>query len=378
MLDFVGNGHAEFRSDLGLRAILGVSRRQLEKQIEAGFPLLPSGCTISLDKQSRELILDNLKRSLSLRHGRLIAEVRRLGPDASLREVLEDLGTEIPEFYRGGRSLTDLRRGAGFAVESGDHREDRLARFIPRILHVDDPERLRTYRSFLRRQAVADPGDGRGQRLLLMLATSLLGPEAALDPASCLDAFARNRAVSAEIADILDLLEEQIEHQSAGTRLPSEVPLRLHARYSRTEIMAAFGDVRGGGLYEPREGVYHHPDTKSDLLFVTIQKSEADYSPSTLYEDYAISPEEFHWQSQSTTRSGSETGQRYIRHAALGYTPYLFVRERKESEYDHTQPYLFLGPVEYVGHEGDRPMSIRWRMGARIPADAYRGMRLTG
>lgn len=378
VLDFVGNGHAEFRSDLGLRAILGVSRRQLEKQIEAGFPLLPSGCTISLDKQSRELILDNLKRSLSLRSGRLVAEMRRLGPDATLREVLDDLGTELPEFYRGGRSLTDLRRGAGFAVPPGDQREDRLARYIPRILHVDDPERLATYRSFLRRKAVADPGDGRSQRLLLMLATSLLGPEAALDPAACLDAFGRNSAVSAEIAEVLELLVEQIEHQSSVTRLPIDVPLLLHARYSRTEIMAAFGDVRNNGLYEPREGVYHHPDSKSDLLFVTIQKSEADYSPTTLYNDYAISPDEFHWQSQSTTRSGSVTGQRYIHHSSRGYTPYLFVRERNETEYGHTMPYLFLGPVEYVGHEGDRPMSIRWKMRARIPADAYRGMRLTG
>lgn len=377
VLDFVGNGHAEFRADLGLRAILDVSRRQLERQIEAGFPLLPSGCTISLDKQSRELILDNLKRSLHLRSNRLLAEVRRLGPDASLREVLADLGSELPEFYRGGRSLTDLRRGAAFAVAAGDSREDQMARYIPRILHVDDPERLASYRALLLRQVVADPGDERGQRHLLMLATSLLGPQAALDPAECLDAFARNEALAEEITQILDLLSERIEHVSGSVALPHEIPLRLHARYTRTEIMAAFGDVRRGGLYEPREGVYHHPDTQSDLFFVTIQKSEADYSPSTLYKDYAISPDEFHWQSQSTTRSGSDTGQRYINHVDRGYTPFLFVRERNDTEYGHTMPYLFLGPVDYVSHEGDRPMSIRWKMRARIPADAYRGMRLT-
>lgn len=377
VLDFVGNGHAEFRADLGLRALLNVSRRQLEKQVESGFPLLPSGCTITLDKQSREQILDNLRRSLGLRRGRLVAEVRRLGPDASLRELLADLGCELPEFYRGGRSLTDLRRGAGFSVSPGDDQEERLARSLPRILHVDDRERLGAYRTALRERTVRDPGDERDRRYLLMLLTSLLGPEVANDLAGGLATLTKNPAMAAEISEVLDLLEEHIVHRSAATRLPSAIPLRLHARYSRTEIMAAFGDVRDRGLYEPREGVYHHPDSRSDLLFVTIQKSEADYSPSTLYEDYAISPDIFHWQSQSTTRAGSETGQRYIRHAELGYTPYLFVRERRQSEYGHTLPYLFLGPAEYVDHVGDRPMSIRWRLPSRIPADSYRGMRMT-
>ena len=38
-----------------------------------------------------------------------------------------------------------------------------------------------------------------------------------------------------------------------------------------------------------------------DAFFVTLKKSEADYSPTTMYRDYPISPTLFHWESQSTT-----------------------------------------------------------------------------
>lgn len=44
-------------------------------------------------------------------------------------------------------------------------------------------------------------------------------------------------------------------------------------------------------------------------------------SPTTMYEDYLISHDLFHWQSQSNTSEQSPTGQRYIRHRDLGYMP---------------------------------------------------------
>ena len=54
-----------------------------------------------------------------------------------------------------------------------------------------------------------------------------------------------------------------------------------------------------------REGVLYIPDLDVDAFFVTLQKSEADYSPSTMYRDYPISPTLFHWESQSVTTVAS-------------------------------------------------------------------------
>jgi len=37
-----------------------------------------------------------------------------------------------------------------------------------------------------------------------------------------------------------------------------------------------------------REGVKWLPDKKIDVLFVTLNKPDKDYSPTTMYNDYSI------------------------------------------------------------------------------------------
>lgn len=59
----------------------------------------------------------------------------------------------------------------------------------------------------------------------------------------------------------------------------------------------------------------------------------------------------------STTSASSPTGQRYIRGES---TKLLFVREEANGQFG-TAPYVFVGPVEYVSHEGDRPIAFTWQ-----------------
>jgi hypothetical protein len=112
-------------------------------------------------------------------------------------------------------------------------------------------------------------------------------------------------------------------------------------------------------------------DAKQPLFFITLYKSEKDYSPMTMYEDYAISDTLFHWQSQSTTSDTSPTGQRYIHHRKTGNRILLFVREHKQ-ENDFTAPYDFLGPANYIKHESSRPMNITWELGNPMPAHLWK------
>ena len=67
-----------------------------------------------------------------------------------------------------------------------------------------------------------------------------------------------------------------------------------------------------------REGVKYLPEKSADLFFVTLNKSDKEYSPTTMYNDYSINDVLFHWQSQSTTSEASNTGQRYIHHKEMG------------------------------------------------------------
>ena len=112
----------------------------------------------------------------------------------------------------------------------------------------------------------------------------------------------------------------------------------------------------------------------ADAFLITLKKTETDYSPTTLYRDFALSPQLFHWESQSTTASTSPTGQRYIHHRERGSHILLFVREAKTDAFG-TAPYVFLGPADYVSHERDRPMAITWRLRRPMPTDVFMASR---
>lgn len=118
-----------------------------------------------------------------------------------------------------------------------------------------------------------------------------------------------------------------------------------------------------------REGVKWLPDKQIDAFFITLNKADKDYSPTTMYNDYSISDTLFHWQSQSTTSDTSKTGRRYINHAKEGSQVLLFVREFKADRLTGgAEAYTYLGKARYVSHEGSRPMNIIWKLDEAIPA----------
>jgi hypothetical protein len=182
-------------------------------------------------------------------------------------------------------------------------------------------------------------------------------------------------AIRAELVELFELLLERTDHLVAPLTWPCmpegeptlPVPLGLHGRYSRAEVFAAFGLLNEARPFPGREGVFFDEVTRCDVFFITLKKSERLFSPTTRYNDYAISPWEFHWESQSLTREDSPTGQRYIHHAERGSRVLLFVREENKRG-GVTQPFLCLGLADYVSHEGERPMAIRWRLHRAIPA----------
>ena len=370
VLDFIGQSHRKFRFDLRYRAVTGATRTEVGKQIEQGFPFLPAGCTMQLDRVAKEVVLENLRTALPSRRPAMVAELRSLGAsDISLATFLQETGLDLGDVYRSG-CWSGLKRDAGLAVEAAGQQEEALGKSLERLLHIDDPLRLDGYRTWLK-GGDADP------RLITALVYTLWSSNAPATLEEARDAFNAHPAIVLELLVLLDLLEERAEHltypfETGGSEDP---PLRIHARHSLVEIFSAFGRITPGQFYQHREGVYRHEATNSDLFFVTLEKSERDYSPSTLYKDYAISPTLFHWESQSLTSQQSPTGQRYIKHRELGGQILLFVRARKKQD-GLTMPYTFLGPVDYVSHKGERPIAFTWKLRQPMPADFFRAAKV--
>jgi hypothetical protein len=221
----------------------------------------------------------------------------------------------------------------------------------------------------------SDPEDETTRRFFFMLHFMLWGREWCPPTVSeSIQRLCSNPTMLSELRELLVWKLALVDEVPAELTLPFLCPLQLHADYSRDEILAAFGVWTLANQREVREGVLYVESLPADLFFVTLNKTEEDYSPTTMYEDYAISDEFFHWQSQSTTSANSPTGQRYIHHAAHGSCVLLFVREDKRRN-GLAMPYTFLGPVDYVSHEGSSPMSIVWRLRHKLPAKLLRHVR---
>lgn len=373
VLDFIGAQHRQFRFASRFRALSTDPTGRLEGEIEAGFPHLPAGCVVRLERVAQRRVLENVRQSLSLRRPRMVGDIRELGRHLgrapTLREALEYLDTTPDELFKRGL-WSRLLAEAGLGDVPGDPDEAQLARGIRRLAHIDDPGQIRFLLSHLEGGGQADPFADRRRTMLHVTLWGREGASMTLD-----EADARLRSNACGMADLRAILEYRLNHtrtRSTGVLPHAAGPLALHAEYTRDEILAGLGHWEMRRRPEFREGVLHIPDRREDVFFVTLQKTEAAYSPTTMYEDYAISDSLFHWQSQSTTAAGSATGQRYICHRERGYTPLLFVRDRRHGPGGLAAPYAFLGPVDYVSHKGSRPVSIVWRLRTPMPARVAR------
>ena len=170
-----------------------------------------------------------------------------------------------------------------------------------------------------------------------------------------------------ELDELLKYRYEQIDFIDKSVDLGFDCPLDLHCSYTRDQILVAMDFDNPSTV---REGVKWLPDKNIDVFFITLNKSDKEYSPTTMYKDYSINDVLFHWQSQSTTSASSTTGQRYIHHKQRGSKVLLFVRENQKDPIINSirESYTYLGTANYVKHTGDRPMSITWELDKPIPA----------
>lgn len=377
-LDFVGHQRKEFRFDRRFTALTGVARGNLRRQVEQGFPFLPSGCQIVLDDVAQRTVLANLRTQVTGRWPEIVAELRAQG-DLDLRTFIRDSGVDISDVLRLNRSWTALRREAGLPVRTGGEREATLLRRARAFAHVDDPQRTSAYRQLLSDDAPPySELDDLRRRYARMLFFSLWpdgGGFASYDHA--FEALRSEAAARDELIAVIDYAMDFARHLTTPlSGSLASVPLRIHARYKREEVLAALDYAslkRRPSTFQA--GVLSSKDTATDAFLVTLNKSESDYSPTTMYRDYAISPELFHWESQSTTTVASPTGQRYLNHTKLGWNILLFTRAHKLDELG-TAPYILLGPATYVEHKGERPIAITWRLEHPMSPDVFHAARV--
>jgi superfamily II DNA or RNA helicase len=380
VLDFIGQAHQNFNFELRFRALLGQTSRRVEEEIEESFPHLPAGCVISLERYATQYILENIRQATTHNRRRLAQRIRSFsaetGLELSLANFIDYHRLDLDDIYRRG-SWSRLLVNADKKTEFNEPDEARLARGLRRVTHINAARQLRFLVDYISRDETipfTHPDDEEAQRFLTMLHLSLWGDDL---PASLVegdDRLKANKTLRAELLELLEIKLNLLDEVPIQPALPFPCSLQIHSDYMRDEILGGLGLSTLEHQRDVREGVVHADSLHADLFFVTLNKTESKYSPTTMYEDYAISDELFHWQSQSTTSAESPTGQRYLHHAERFQSILLFVRE-DEKRAGRTMPYTFLGPVDYLSHQGSRPMSIIWRLRHKLPAKLIRHVR---
>lgn len=295
--------------------------------------------------------------------------------DVTLSKYLQETGLDIQDIYRNNHYWTKIRRAAGILEDIDVEGESRVGRGIGRLLHIDDLERLEFLQklALLEQKLSIDKCDEKSKRQIQMALLTIINPKRGEfdNLQEAINALWKHPNLLSELKQVLDVLDDQIIHEHTPLSISDSVPLLVHAHYSRDEVLAAFG---ASDITHPRllqAGVYWHKSTQTDLFFVTLNKSEKDFSPTTRYRDYAISEKLFHWESQATTTIDSVVGQRYLNHRAQGTRIALFIRPAKTNANGQTMPYLCAGLANYVEHESERPIAITWELETPLPGDLY-------
>lgn len=377
VLDFIGQAHRSYNFEDKFRAIIGSSRHSVTHQIEQGFLTLPKGCYIHLEKQAKEYVLRNLKQTMNTKAS-IISRLKSFEADTgmtlTLGAFLEYHQMELLDFYgaAGNRSLARMKVEAGLAPNFEDAQEGMITKRLKNLFHVNSRRWIRYMLDFIlpsQGQYVPVNESERLMQNMFYYTFYNVCPEKqgfeSIEEA--IRVLLSTTPIVEELKELLSYKYESIEFVDDSVPLGFDCPLDLHCVYNRDQIMAGLGYFNQDKKPAFREGVKYFADKKLDTFFITLNKTDKEFSPSTLYEDYAINEELFHWQSQSTTSEQSSTGQRYITHQKLESKVALFVRESTKQN-GLTGTYTYFGRCSYVQHQGDRPMSIVWKLHHPMPA----------
>ena len=374
VLDFIGQANKKYNFEDKFAALLSNTTRGVTREIKDGFISLPKGCYVQLEKKAAKYILDNIRSSYGYTAG-LIAKIAGFEEDTGQKLTLANFlhyhHLDPRAIYKFD-SFSRLCARADVIDNFDEPAEVLMQKAFLRLVTIDSRRLIQFLLSILPKLDTLNINSlsKSEQRMMQMFYVSVFLKTAENwtdeEVKSNLKSMANSPIMLSEVSSLLQYKLDQIDFIDKPVEVGFDCPLDLHCTYTRDQILVALDFMKPSSL---REGVKWLPEKQLDVFFITLNKADKDYSPTTMYNDYSINNELFHWQSQSTTSEHSVTGHRYIHHKEKGSRILLFVREFKQSrQYGTTEAYTYLGTANYVKHNGSRPMNITWKLDYPIPA----------
>ena len=374
VLDFVGNSRPEYDFESKFRGLIGKTTTSVQKEIEDDFPHLPLGCSIVLEKKMKQTILENIKKATSLNVNQLINKIinfqHQTNLPLTLNNFMEFNHISIETIYKKD-SWSRLCQKAGVIADFENTNEKQIYSAITnKWLSTNST----SYFNFILK--IAKKGfnirisdyDENQKTMLLMLHYDVWQNAGGFNSLEeSIIQMGKNKTLVKEIIEVLEILIDKVDFKEVNIDLPYNQPLKVHARYTRDQILAAFRLSTFDRKSPSREGVAENVELNTELLFINLIKSEENFSPTTMYDDYAISETLFHWQSQNSARPDIGKGLSYIQHQETDKKILLFVREKAKDEKGNTMGYVFIGEGTFKENEGEKPMNIKWKLNEPMP-----------
>ncbi len=372
VLDFVGQANKRYDFESRFNSLLGNSNRGLKDEIESGFPDLPKGCYIRLEKKVQKIVLENIRNSIGYKNGLLekIRDFYESSRDVSLYSFLKKYEISPRKIYCNKFTFAQAINVAN-RKNLEQYNDVNMWKKLYRLSEFDSKDALEFYLKNINLDGInEDPNDDNenSKGYWRMLFSTLIEdyninddskPNFKWEVKKYLDL---NKNVIPELLSLFEYRLSVIDIISKKMDMPFDCPLDVYCTYTRKQILSALDYWNNVS-----EGVARIRDKKTTCLFITLNKGNAYYSETTSYHDYSINDELFHWQSQNATSSKSKIGQLYINHKKENEKILLFVREAKEDRFG-SLPYTLLGEAEFVEYTGSKPMNIIWKLKNKIPA----------
>ncbi len=382
ILDFVGNSRPEYDFTQKFRALVGKTNQSIEKEVSNGFPHLPLGCRIELQEKTQAMILHNIRRAV-LNRARLIGLLNRFSSHSNLPLNLYNFlhinpNIELEDLY----SIKSNNLGGWTALINSMHPNKEA--------EVHNEQIYRAYYRAINNHLFACTSISYLQFILALSRNDFQFN--AEDPLECSYALMchynfwgksgtelnfsslseslivlRNTSLQQELIEVAELLIARI-HNNEKLLADGNKVIKIHARYTREQILAGFSASTFEKVSPSREGVLNLVDQNTELLFVTLNKNEKQFSPTTMYHDFALSETLFHWQSQNSARPDKGKGLAYVTHQTNNLKIIFFVREQAKDENGRTMGFVNFGYVKYLSHQGSQPMNITWELESPMPA----------
>ncbi len=375
VLDFVGNARPEYDFENKFRALVGKTHTSIIKEIEDDFPHLPLGCSIILEKKAREIIIKNIKNAIDFNRRQLLIKIQNFKHQSSLlltlKNFIEINHIDLQLIYKKG-CWRRLCVEAGVIENFDEPNEVEIFGGIKKLLQCNSKSYLIFIKKLINHNFQLTAFDQNEKLMLLMFHYDIWqqkGNKSGFRTIqNSMRQIAKNPTMLGELDDVINILIEKIDFVEKEINLGYTFPLKIHSRYNRDQILVAMGLHQFEKSSSNREGVALNKQINTEALFITLKKSEKEYSPSTQYDDYAINEILFHWQSQNATSPESPKGLSYIKHIQIKKKILLFVREQNKDEFGFTMSYVFLGKANFINSTGSKPMNVEWKLSEPMPA----------